>query len=202
MTRFILVAVALLALACAAHAVTDTTSQTLTLSVNNVAKISLAKALDATAITAPIALTITNPDAGGDIPKAATDSSTALRYTSIIDAVNGSSNPKRSITAAAVGNEPGGCDLLLSASTAAANTGVLGSGLAIDLTQATGPNAPLWAAAQNIVSGIQNGYTGITAGKGSILTFTLQVNSDKILQLRSNPGSTNTTVTYTMLDAS
>jgi hypothetical protein len=187
MTRFILVAVALLVLACAAHAVTDTTSQTLTLSVVNVAKISLAKVADAGAVTAPIALTITNPDAGGDIPKAATDSSTALRYTSIIDAVNGTS-PKRSITAAAVGNEPGGCDLLLSASTAAANTGVLGSGLAIDLTQATGPAAPLWAAAQNIVSGIQNGYTGIIAGKGSILTFTLQVNSDKILQLRSNPG--------------
>jgi hypothetical protein len=196
MTRLLLV-VALIVLVTAVYAESDTANQVFKLGVNEVAEVSVVTA-GATG-TPAFTLTIDNPAIGGDIPADVSNSATKVRYTSIVADANGTSlMPTRKLDVyLSDGVVPGGCDLTVSATApgvdlAKGQMGIAGTGGVVDgATNLT---------AKELVTGIGNCYTGIAAGDGAAITWTLSVVPAQIAALKT-AGGAEVTATYTLRDA-
>lgn len=157
----------------AALAETDTATQTVTLTVNEVAEI---------AVTGNVAMTLDNPATPGNDPADQSDSLTRIQYTSVVTGAQ-----TRKITAEITdGAIPGGTHLELGASGETANEG---SPLAdFDLTV---------GAAHDLVSSIGSVATGSGASDGLVLDYVWEV--DSVIDL-DTADSDVLTVTFTLTD--
>lgn len=157
-----------------ALAATDNTTQSVTMTVNEIAVI------DVTGN--PATLTVTAPVAGGDVPQNATDNSTYAQYTSTV-----ASGLTRSITAArdSSGTAPAGCSLKVVASGISGNEGSAAAQITITTS------------AQDIITGIGSCNTGTNATDGAQLTYTLSV--DTVTSLVAAESKT-ATITLTLAD--
>lgn len=155
-------------------AVSDTATQSVTMTVNEIAVI------DVTNQT--VSLTITAPAQGGAAPTNPTDASTYLQYTSTV-----STGTTRKITAAigATDSAPAGTSLKLAA-TVPAGMGIAASELTLDST------------ARDLVTGIGSVNTGTGSTDGAQLNYTLSIVD--MTQLVANENKT-VTVTFTLTDA-
>lgn len=179
----IAVVVALMASTAACWAASDTTTQSFTASVAEIAKISVDGAVGT--------MNITNPATGGAEPAAKGSDGSSLRWTSVVNAAQ-----TRTITAQVTNNEvPVGAGLYLYGDTPTTSLpkGVLGTAAAeVNLSKVGGVYP-----AQTIITGVGTGWTGTDVGEGSLLHYTFKVNDWSVV--RAAP-SRLLTVTYTLTD--
>ncbi|MGQ9779876.1 MAG: hypothetical protein ACUVRM_08380, partial [Bacillota bacterium] len=156
------------------EAVSDTATQSVTMTVNEIAVIDVAGG--------NVTLTITAPTQGGAPPANPTNNSTYLQYTSTVPTAT-----TRKITAAfgATDAPPTGTSLKLSATVPA------GMGTAA-------PQLTLSSTAGDLVTGIGSVYTGTGTTNGAQLNYTLSI--DNFSQLVVGESKT-VTVTFTLTDA-
>jgi hypothetical protein len=180
----------------ASWAVTAQTSQTLTLAVNEVAKIGVTIASGS--------LTIDAPDVGGDAPKTYPTTLGYLDYTSITaENTAGTGLKKRDISAQVTsGTVPDGADLTLYAKAptyGVGNRGLqaggVGSAYAVSLAQ---PATPSGYVAQTILTGMTTGWT-TTGNHGAQLNYLLQVGDWS--KIHSTSADSDVTVTFTLMES-
>ncbi len=175
----ILLILGLLALtAAAAFAASSSTNHQVQL---NVPEVVLIRLDDATTIT----LNVVAPGVAGNPPTGQTDATKHLRYTAINAGVT-----RRNIQV-----NWGGADAAPAGTTLRVQvTGIVPGGAGTAGAQVT-----ISSVAQNIVTAIPSCVTGIAAGNGAALTYTLSVDTPASLLVGDNH---LVTVTFTLTDAS
>ena len=150
-----------------------TTTQTVTLTINEVAEV---------AVTGNVSMTIDNPGTPGDDPADEMDSSTRIQYTSVVEDTD-----TRVVTAAITdGLVPSGTHLELNASGETAGEGSPVPILNLDATP------------KNLITGIGSVATGSAGTEGLLLDYVWVVDSVPDLDPLE---SDLLTVTFTLADA-
>ncbi len=175
--RSLIVLLSVFFVAAGLYAASDTATQSVTMTVSEIA------VLDVTAN--PGTLTIAAPGTGGETPADPSDNSTYAQYTSTVGA-----GQSRAITA-----EIGGGD-----STPAGTTLTLGAAPSGNTNEgSTAGTVTLSSTAQNVVTGVGSCATGTGATDGAQLTYTLVIGTMTDLVAGA---SETATVTLTLTDPS
>ena len=161
-----------------AYAATDSTDQTVTLIVDEIAVVNVTGN--------PAAMNITAPTTGGQNPLSDTDTSTSVNYTSTV-----ASGSTRTITV-----NMGGSDVFPSGTTLKLTAGAPQEGYYGTPGSSAGQKI-ITASAQTIITGIGSTATGVGADKGCQLQFSFEVSNVGNLVAGENKGIT---LTYTLTD--
>ncbi len=182
-TALLAAASVVVALSSPARAESATATQTLTLRVAEVAQIAVSGSPAA-------ALVLTDPGPGRGLPEAS-DSTTYLRYTSIVAAVNGVPQSRVIQARLAGGRVPAGTRLQLLAATPGG--GKVGQvGISAGTITLSGTD-------QNIITGVRSGWTGTGSTDGARLSYTYSVTEPSAL---STAASATLSIVLTLLDPS
>ena len=159
-------------------AVNDTDTQTINISIPDIAVLRATQNNVNLAVSAPV-----KADAGAKPLVTEDVVGGYLRYTSVTE-----TGKSRSITVAITsGTLPTGISILLTATAPAGGTGTLGS---------SAGQITLSATAQNLITGITTGWTGTATSNGAELTYDLAVDNASIVV-----GNSSVVVTFTLTDA-
>lgn len=169
----------------------DSTTQSFTVGIAEIAKISA---------TATGNLGIIAPTTGGEIPPAVTtDGTSRVRYTSVIE--DKVAPNQRKVTAEILsGVVPTGLELFVQGDTPAVDTakGDMGAGTAA-FAELTGTGGAIGTAnVVDVVTSIGSCYTGILSGDGAPITYKLALDPVSITGLVAS--SANMVVTLTLTD--